>query len=181
MPLSSEDPSRARTWIETVRLNGEDVQIQIADASNMVTPGVVGRRPSQHPHGATRGPDSAHPTDPMGEETAVDPEYGGSTVSENERLVRFITDRIATLGVHGPTEPLATGVMGLVTAYSTLQEAARGQAPDYATGVVDGLGQALRYIAGGFPPSQDNDFPVDTAALPEAWTDTPDPTGYAAL
>ncbi|MEU9699564.1 hypothetical protein [Streptomyces sp. NPDC047981] len=69
---------------------------------------------------------------------------------QNEELVAFVTGRLMHLGMGGPSEDLAHGVGDLLTTYRRILPHLDGAAPDYATGVADGLGQALRYIAAGY-------------------------------
>ncbi|MFJ8301270.1 hypothetical protein ACIQ9R_35965 [Streptomyces sp. NPDC094447] len=65
---------------------------------------------------------------------------------QNEELIRFVTARVAEAGT-GPALPLAAGVSGLLTTYAHILPFLDDMGPEYSTGVADGLGQALRYIA----------------------------------
>ncbi|WP_405444629.1 hypothetical protein [Streptomyces erythrochromogenes] len=90
----------------------------------------------------------------------------------NERLIRFVSERVASLVLHGAAETLATGVMDLVVTYDSVLPHLQDKEPDYATGVADGLGQALRHIAAAWShhPDYEAAFAVQTPATAAAWT-----------
>lgn len=61
--------------------------------------------------------------------------------------------------------------MDLVVAYDEILPHLDGKGPDWATGVADGLGEALRHIAAAWyhHPDYEAEFAVRAPALPEAW------------
>ncbi|AWI32718.1 hypothetical protein DDW44_30870 [Streptomyces tirandamycinicus] len=73
---------------------------------------------------------------------------------------------------YGKAENLATGVMDLLGAYDEILPNLKAAGPDYASGVADGLGQALRYIAAAWHhhPDYKAAFAVQTPAKTESWT-----------
>ncbi|MGG8410312.1 hypothetical protein ACM614_29020 [Streptomyces sp. 12297] len=99
------------------------------------------------------------------------PEQPDAPASTEERLVRFVSDRVGELLLHGAAEQLAAGTMALLVSYSEILPHLKDKGPDYATGVADGLGQALRYIAGTWHQHPDYEvaFAVQAPATTEEW------------
>ncbi|MGI5337707.1 hypothetical protein ACQEVS_10060 [Streptomyces sp. CA-181903] len=90
-----------------------------------------------------------------------------------EELIAFVSARIEALGSDpGAAENLAAGTSDLLEAYNEILPRLAGLGPDYATGVVDGLGNALRYLATAWHHHPDYRlyFAPQTPATPAAWS-----------
>ncbi|MEV5194762.1 hypothetical protein AB0K86_19935 [Streptomyces clavifer] len=93
--------------------------------------------------------------------------------NDEERLIQFVSDRVKELGPDfGAAREIAGGTMAPLVSYAEIQPQLKGLGPDYSTGVADGLGQALRYIAGAWQdhPNFETEFAVQTPAKAEDWT-----------
>ncbi|MFJ5143021.1 hypothetical protein [Streptomyces sp. NPDC088707] len=99
------------------------------------------------------------------------PDQPLTPASTEERLVRFVSDRVGELVMHGAAEQLAAGTMALLVSYSEILPHLKDKGPDYATGVADGLGQAVRYIAGTWHqhPDYEQAFAVQAPATTDEW------------
>ncbi|MER5891203.1 hypothetical protein ABT160_45975 [Streptomyces sp. NPDC001941] len=70
----------------------------------------------------------------------------------------------------GAAENLAAGALGLAAAYAEILPHMDGRGPDWATGVADGLGNGLRYLAASWDhPDYRLYFAPQTPATPAAW------------
>ncbi|MER6230975.1 hypothetical protein ACFUC2_04760 [[Kitasatospora] papulosa] len=101
------------------------------------------------------------------------PPARASRPTVEERLIQFVSARIQELGPDfGPVRSLAAGTMALLVSYAEILPHLKDQGPAYETGVADGLGQALRYVAGGWQdhPNFETEFAVQTPAKAEDWT-----------
>jgi len=101
------------------------------------------------------------------------PPVRASQRTVEERLIQFVSARIQELGPDfGSARSLAAGTMALLVSYAEILPNLKDQGPEYGTGVADGLGQALRYVAGGWQdhPDFETEFAVQTPAKAEDWT-----------
>ncbi|MFF0754366.1 hypothetical protein [Streptomyces sp. NPDC004267] len=90
----------------------------------------------------------------------------------DHRLTQFVSARVQELGPdYGATHNLAAGTMALLVTYAEILPYLTDKAPDYAVGVADGLGQALRYIASGWHqhPDYETAFAVQAPATTDEW------------
>uniref|UniRef100_UPI003F49132B hypothetical protein n=1 Tax=Streptomyces sp. CA-136453 TaxID=3240050 RepID=UPI003F49132B len=87
-------------------------------------------------------------------------------------LIAFVSDRLQTLGPdYGAAENLAAGAADLLAAYAEIFPRLDNLPPDWATGVADGLGQALRYLASAWHhhPDYRPYFAPQAPATAETW------------
>ncbi|MEU7028860.1 hypothetical protein AB0A60_19490 [Streptomyces sp. NPDC046275] len=89
-----------------------------------------------------------------------------------EELIGFISDRLEVIEARGSAENLVAGATDLLTNYAEILPHLDNAVPDYSSGVADGLGQALRYLACAWHHHPDFKpyFAPQTPATAEAWT-----------
>ncbi|MFJ4342604.1 hypothetical protein [Streptomyces sp. NPDC088915] len=96
----------------------------------------------------------------------------GFRPSVDQRLALFVSARVQELGPdYGAAHNLAVGTMALLVSFTEILPHLTDKGPDYAIGVADGLGQALRYIAGAWHqhPDYEEAFAVQDPATTETW------------